>query len=67
MIPHDEYLRQAIRRQTAVVDAWPSSRSAIGFKNLARAVDTWGEPESRVHGRIGFFADRQHVTGGLPV
>jgi flagellar biosynthesis protein FlhG len=67
MIPHDEYLRQAIRRQTAVVDAWPSSRSAIGFKNLARAVDTWGEPETRVHGRIGFFADRQHVTGGLPV
>ena len=30
-IMHDEYLRQAIRRQSAVVEAWPSSRSAVGF------------------------------------
>ncbi|TCV94168.1 flagellar biosynthesis protein FlhG [Luteibacter rhizovicinus] len=67
MVPHDEYLRQAIRRQAAVVEAWPSSRSAVGFKNLARAVDTWGEPEPRAQGRIGFFADRASMGGGLPL
>jgi flagellar biosynthesis protein FlhG len=65
MIPHDEYLRQAIRRQTAVVESWPSSRSALGFKNLARAVDTWGEPERRAQGRIGFFSERP-AMGGVP-
>jgi len=67
MVPHDEYLRQAIRRQSAVVDVWPSSRSAVGFKNLARSVDTWGEPEPRAQGRIGFFAERSHLGGGLPL
>jgi flagellar biosynthesis protein FlhG len=67
MVPHDEYLRQAIRRQSAVVEAWPGSRSAIGFKNLARVVDTWGELERRAEGRIGFFAERTLLTGGFPV
>jgi flagellar biosynthesis protein FlhG len=61
MVPHDEYLRQAIRRQSAVVDAWPSSRSAMAFKKLAGAVDTWGEPESPSLGRIAFFGGQ-----GLP-
>jgi flagellar biosynthesis protein FlhG len=55
MVPHDEYLRRAVRRQSAVVDAWPSSRSATAFKQLAGAVDTWGEPGSPSLGRISFF------------
>jgi len=66
-VPYDEHLRQAIRRQGAEIDAWPSSRSAVGFKNLARSVDTWGEPEPRAQGRIGFFAERSHLGGGLPL
>lgn len=55
MVPHDEHLRQAIRRQAAVVDVWPSSRSALAFKQLAAAVDTWGKPDSPGLGRIAFF------------
>jgi len=55
MVPHDEYLRQAIRRQSAVVDAWPSSRSAMAFKQLAGVADTWEEPGSPSLGRIAFF------------
>lgn len=55
MVPHDEYLRQAIRRQSAVVDVWPSSRSAMAFKQLAGAADTWEEPGSPSLGRIAFF------------
>lgn len=56
MVPHDERLRQAIRRQGAVVDLWPASRSAAGFKQLASAVDTWGEPDRPDLGRIAFFS-----------
>jgi flagellar biosynthesis protein FlhG len=54
-IPYDEHLRQAIRRQGAVVDLWPSSRSARGFKQMAGAVDTWGEPQRTGRDRIAFF------------
>ena len=54
-VPYDEHLRQAIRRQGAVVDLWPASRSARGFKQMAGAVDTWGEPLRTGRDRIAFF------------
>ena len=62
-VPHDERLRQAIRRQRAVVDLWPSSRSALAFKQLATAVDTWTEPERAGLDRIAFFGDRATPAG----
>jgi flagellar biosynthesis protein FlhG len=65
MIPHDEYLRRAIRRQCAVVDAAPGSRSAQGFKQLAGAVDTWGEPEYPNHDRIAFFGGQAALEPSL--
>jgi flagellar biosynthesis protein FlhG len=61
MVPQDERLRQAIRRQSAVVDLWPASRSAQAFKQLAGAVDTWGEPDRLALDRIAFFS-RQAAT-----
>ncbi|WP_266171332.1 MinD/ParA family ATP-binding protein [Dyella subtropica] len=64
MVPYDEHLRQAIRRQAAVVDAWPSSRSAQGFKQLAGVVDTWGEPDSPGRGRIAFFGGQMAPVVG---
>lgn len=66
MVPHDEHLRQAIRHQRAVVDAWPGSRASQAFKHLARAADTW---ESSIHrqGRIGFFAHNNSATPGASV
>jgi flagellar biosynthesis protein FlhG len=57
-IPHDERLRQAIRRQSAVVDLWPSSRSALAFKQLAAAVECWAQAERAGTDRIAFFGDR---------
>jgi flagellar biosynthesis protein FlhG len=62
-VPHDERLRQAIRRQCAVVDLWPSSRSALAFKQLATVVDTWTEPERAGLDRIAFFGDRATPAG----
>jgi len=63
-VPQDERLRQAIRRQRAVVDLWPSSRSALAFKQLAGAVDKWAEPERSGLDRIAFFGGRATPAAG---
>lgn len=63
-VPHDERLRQAIRRQAAVVELWPSSPSARAFKKLAGAVDKWSEPGRAAHDRISFFGGRAVPAGG---
>ena len=63
-VPSDERLKQAIRRQSAVVDLWPSSRSGMAFKQLAGAVDTWGEPERVGLDRIAFFSRQAAVANG---
>ena len=65
MVPHDEYLRRAIRRQCAVVDAAPGSRSGQAFKQLAGAVDNWGEPEYPNHDRIAFFGGQAALEPSL--
>lgn len=62
-VPHDERLRQAIRRQSAVVDVWPSCRSSLAFKQLAGAVDKWAEPE-RASDRIAFFGSPTTPAAG---
>lgn len=65
-IPHDERLRQAIRRQSAVVDVWPSSQSAQAFKKLAGLVDKWTEPDRAALDRIAFFGGRAVPAGEVP-
>jgi flagellar biosynthesis protein FlhG len=56
-VPYDEYLRQAIRRQTTVVEAFPSSPSARAFRRLGQAVAAW-TPASGARGGIEFFMER---------
>ncbi len=56
-VPYDEYLRKAVRRQRAVVQAYPRSRAAQAFKNLARKADNWHAPE-RAGGHLEFFVER---------
>jgi flagellar biosynthesis protein FlhG len=65
MVPQDEHMRRAVRRQMAVVDAWPGSRSAVAFKNLARVADKWTTTSGR-HGRLGFFEPRPASGMGTP-
>lgn len=65
-VPHDERLRQAIRRQCAVVDLWPSSQSALAFKKMADAVDKWAEPDRAGLDRIAFFGGRTAAADGVP-
>lgn len=56
-IPYDEYLRKAIQKQRPVVEAYPRSRSAMAFKNLAQKADKWPRPEA-AGGHLEFFVER---------
>lgn len=56
-VPNDEYLRQSIRRQTTVVEAFPNSPSARAFQRLAVALDGW-VPQAQARGGVEFFMER---------
>ncbi len=56
-IPYDDSLRKAVRNQKPVVQAFPRSRSAQAFKNLASKADNWPVPEG-VSGHLQFFVER---------
>ena len=57
VVPEDEYLRKAVQKQRAVVDAFPRSKSALAFKKLASKADSWPVPAS-VGGQLEFFIER---------
>ena len=56
-IPHDEYLRKAVQRQQAVVEAFPRSRSAAAFRKLAKKAEGWPLPMG-ASGQLEFFIER---------
>lgn len=56
-IPYDDYLRKAVKKQRPVVDAYPRSRSAMVFKNLAVLADKWPRPVAAA-GNLEFFVER---------
>ncbi len=57
VVPEDEYLRRAVQKQRAVVDAYPRSKSALAFKKLASKADSWPVPAS-AGGQLEFFVER---------
>jgi flagellar biosynthesis protein FlhG len=56
-IPYDETLKKAVKGQKAVVSAFPRSRAAQAFKNLARKVDSLPLPDG-LTGHLQFFVER---------
>ncbi len=56
-VPYDEYLRKALQKQKAVIDAYPRSKSAMAFKNLAKKADSWPIPRN-AGGHLEFFVER---------
>jgi len=56
-IPDDTWLKRAIREQRPVTDAYPASKAALAFKNLARVADTWAVPKGP-RGHLEFFLER---------
>ena len=63
-IPDDEFLKRAIRRQSAVVDIFPGARSSRAFQLLADTANAWVS-ESRGQGHLAFFSERQVAVGKL--
>lgn len=63
-IPFDENLKKAVRSQKPVVLAFPRSKAAQAFKNLARKVETWPLPQG-ANGQMQFFVERlvQYTSG----
>ena len=56
-VPFDDYLRRAVQRQTAVVEAYPASISSVALKNLASKADKWSVPQG-ARGHLEFFVER---------
>lgn len=61
-IPHDDWLRRAVQRQQAVVEAFPASASAVAFRELARRTIQWQAPAGP-RGGVEFFIERLVGSG----
>lgn len=56
-VPYDETLRKAVQKQTAIVDAFPQSKSAIAIRNLALRIESW-PIKVQAGGYLEFFVER---------
>jgi flagellar biosynthesis protein FlhG len=56
-IPHDDYLIKAIRKQRAVVEAYPRSKASMAYKTLAEKATKWPIPTT-AGGHLEFFVER---------
>jgi flagellar biosynthesis protein FlhG len=64
-VPHDDYLRKAVQRQQAVVEAFPRSRSALAFRKLADKTERFPVPDM-ASGQLEFFVERLiHAGQGM--
>lgn len=57
VVPYDKYVRKAVQRQKCVMEAYPRSKAAIAFKNLANKADNWPVPTA-AGGHLEFFVER---------
>jgi flagellar biosynthesis protein FlhG len=57
IVPFDEDLRRAVKKQRSVVDFLPRSKSATAFTHLAKKVDHW-PIKKQPRGHMEFFIER---------
>lgn len=57
VVPYDEYLRKSVRKQRAVVEAFPRSKASAAFKEMAVRIDNWPVPRG-AGGHVEFFVER---------
>ena len=62
-VPHDEWLKRAVRRQRAVVDVYPNCPASSAFHGLAKKIVSWSPPLS-ARGNLEFFVER--MVHGVP-
>ena len=56
-IPRDEWLRRAVQRQEAVVDAFPAAPASMAFREIAKRAEKWQTPNGP-RGHVEFFMER---------
>ena len=56
-VPQDEFLLKSVKKQRAVVDAFPRSKSAQAFATLAEKASKWPLPAA-ASGHLEFFVER---------
>lgn len=56
-VPHDEWLKRAVRRQHAVVEIYPNCPASEAFRALVRKIEHWGPPRG-ARGNLEFFVER---------
>jgi flagellar biosynthesis protein FlhG len=57
VIPFDENIRKSVRKQQAIVEAYPDSPASIGFKALANNIISWPVPKE-ASGHLEFFIEQ---------
>lgn len=56
-IPFDENVRKSVRKQKAIVDAFPKSPASIAYKALATRIIKWPLP-NHASGQLSFFVEK---------
>lgn len=57
IVPFDDDLRRAVKKQRAVVDYLPRSKSAAAFTHLAKKIEYW-PVQRQPRGHLEFFVER---------
>jgi flagellar biosynthesis protein FlhG len=63
-VPHDDWLKAAIRKQKPVVELYPSAPSAVAFQAIAKRTESWQPGIARGH--LEFFVERLVQPNGQP-
>ncbi|MFM1885589.1 MAG: hypothetical protein RL026_746 [Pseudomonadota bacterium] len=56
-IPEDPLVRQSVKEQRSVLDAYPASPAAVAFRRLAKTALSW-PAATRPRGNLEFFVER---------
>lgn len=62
-IPYDEWMRRAIQRQQAVLEAYPAAAASMAFRAIGQKVDKWQAPVAP-RGNVEFFVERMVPQAG---
>ncbi len=57
VVPYDENIRKSVRKQKAIVEAFPDSPASKAIKNLAKNIIKWPIPH-RASGHLEFFIEQ---------
>lgn len=57
VVPYDENIRKSVRKQQAIVEAYPDSPASIGFRALANNIINWPVPQ-QPSGHLEFFIEQ---------